>query len=201
MHPDIVGCGFQFDGWQKEVTAFSKAISNVTVKLFSFELKRGLNFSNLRASFFQAVSNSSWANEGYWVAAEISDDEKFIEELRRLSTSFGIGIIKLETADPDSSEVLFPARTREALDWDTIDKLTSMNKDFREFLNRVQKDINSNEVYKEQYDLILSKRKAARAFQAQAHSPLNGCRLSTPRRKPAFTRARPISYANRPTEK
>jgi hypothetical protein len=33
-------------------------------------MKKELNFSNLRESYFQAVSNSSWANEGYLVTAE-----------------------------------------------------------------------------------------------------------------------------------
>jgi uncharacterized protein len=37
--------------------------------------------SNLREVFFQAVSNSSWANEGYLEAAEIDTaNEKLIKK-------------------------------------------------------------------------------------------------------------------------
>jgi hypothetical protein len=141
VHPDVVGCYFPIDEWKPEVIEFSAAIGNVSIKLFSFEIKRVLSFSNLRESFFQTVSNSSWANESYLVAAEISADEDFQNELRRLSTSFGIGIIKLDTNEPDSSDILFPAKYKEYLDWDMINKLTAMNSDFKEFIKRIKTDI------------------------------------------------------------
>ena len=158
VHPDLVGCSFQFNEWKKEVTEFSRAIGNINVKIFSFELKRELSFSNLREAFFQSVSNSSWANEGYLAAADISNDEDFRNELRRLSSSFGIGIIKLDTQDPDATEIIYPARYTEQLDWDTINKLT-MNADFKDFISRVNKDIRNNEIYKEQYDIIFEREK------------------------------------------
>ncbi|HUN03642.1 MAG TPA: HTH domain-containing protein, partial [Niabella sp.] len=100
IHPDIVGCYFPFDEWKSEVYDLSSSISNTTIKLFSFELKRELNFNNLRESFFQTVSNSSWANESYLVAADISKEQEFRDELSRLSTSFGIGVIQLNLEDP-----------------------------------------------------------------------------------------------------
>ena len=65
-----------------------------------WSLKKRLSFSNLREAFFQAVSNSSWANEGYLVAADISTDEDFQAELHRLSASFGIAIIQLDIEQP-----------------------------------------------------------------------------------------------------
>ena len=34
-----------------------------------------------------------------------------------------------------------------------------MNSDFRDFINRVNKDIRNNEIYKEQYDKVLDKEK------------------------------------------
>lgn len=131
--------------------------------MFSFELKRELNFSNLRESFFQAVSNSSWANEGYLVAAEINATDDFLDELKRLSTSFGIGVIQLNLTDPDSSELLFPARSKDMLDWDTINKLT-INPDFEEFIKRITNDTKNNEIIKERYDEILDKEKLIAAF-------------------------------------
>lgn len=157
IHPDMVGCYYPLGSWEKEVIEFGSAIGNMSIKLFSFEIKRELSFANLRASFFQTVSNSSWANEGYLVAAEIASDEDFLNELGRLSTSFGIGVIRLNIEDPDATEVLFPAKNREYLDWDAINKLCSMNTDFREFLTRIKKDLVNQEIIKERYDRILEK--------------------------------------------
>ncbi len=153
VHPDLVGCYFPLDDWKQEVYELSSSIGNISIRLLSFELKRELNFSNLRESFFQTVSNSSWANESYLVAAEVSEEEDFRNELARLSTSFGIGVIKLNLEDPHSSEIIFPAKYREALDWETINKLT-MNTDFKEFISTVKIDITSRKIHKKEYDLV-----------------------------------------------
>lgn len=156
VHPDIVGCYFPFGDWKNEVVEISSLFGNTAVKLFSFELKRELNFSNLREAFFQAVSNSSWANEGYLAAAEVSNDQDFVNELERLSTSFGIGVIRIDAEDPDSTDILLPARTKDSVDWETINKLT-INADFREFLKRIRIDITSREIRRELYDPVLGK--------------------------------------------
>jgi hypothetical protein len=153
VHPDMVGCYFPFNEWKSEVYDLSSSIGNVTISLFSFELKRELNFGNLRSSFFQTVSNSTWANESYLVAAEISNEEEFTKELTRLSSAFGIGVIKLNIEEPDSTEIILPAKIRETLDWDTIDKLT-MNNDFTEFLTRIKIDISSKKVHAKEYDKV-----------------------------------------------
>lgn len=157
MHPDIVGCYFPYSNWQSEVVDLSTALANTAVKLYSFELKLELRNSNLRESFFQAVSNSSWANEGYLVASEIDKSTDFMEELKRLSTSFGIGVIQIDIEDPDSSQILFSAKSRDLVDWETVNKLSRMNSDFREFLKRVRIDISSKEVRKELYDKFLER--------------------------------------------
>lgn len=154
VHPDIIGCCYSFEDWAPEVNDLSSSIGNTAIKLISFELKRELDFNNLRASFFQTVSNSSWANESYLVAAKISEDPEFMDELTRLSSSFGIGIIKLNVRNPDSSSTIIPAKFRATLDWETINKLT-MNKDFKEFLSRVKIDINSKKIHKQEYDKVL----------------------------------------------
>lgn len=164
IHPDIVGCYFPIEDWKPEVVEFGAAIGGMAIKIFSFEIKKELTFGNLRESFFQTVSNSSWAHEGYLVAAEISVDEDFQTELRRLSTSFGVGVIKINIDDPDSSEILFPAKTRENLDWDTINKLT-MNPDFKEFLKRIKTDISSKEIRKERYDKVCNQEELGRIIK------------------------------------
>ena len=47
--------------------------------------------------------------------------------------------------DPDNSEILFPPRISESLDWETINKLT-MNKDFVKFLKRINNDLRNQEI-------------------------------------------------------
>jgi uncharacterized protein len=132
VHPDIVGCYYPFSDWGGEVIEISSLMGNTAIKLYSFELKRELSLSNLRESFFQAVSNSSWANEGYLAAVEIDTDEDFSTELKRLSTSFGIGVIRIDIEDPDSTEMILPAKSKDNVDWETINKLAGLNPDFRE---------------------------------------------------------------------
>jgi len=156
LHPDLVGVYFPIEEWTSEVIDFGIVVGSRLIKLYSFELKRELTFANIREAFFQAVSNSSWANEGYLVAAKISQDPEFMSELKRLTTSFGIGIIKLDIEEPDSTEVLFPARYRTDLDWDTVNKLAEDNADFRDFILRVRNDLSSKEVRKEKYDRVLN---------------------------------------------
>ncbi|MHA1586449.1 MAG: COG2958 family protein [Candidatus Heimdallarchaeota archaeon] len=157
LHPDIVGVYFPIEEWKSEVMDFAKEIGSPYIILYSFEMKKELGFHNLRESFFQAVSNSSWANEGYLVAANIDQDDELLSELKRLSTAFGIGIIKLDINDPDSSEIVFSAKHKRELDWDTVNKLADENPDFREFLKRIKTDLSSKEIRREKYDKIFER--------------------------------------------
>jgi hypothetical protein len=160
VHPDMIGVYFPVKDWKPEVFDLSAATGNTALKVYSFELKKALSFGNLREAFFQAVSNSSWANEGYLVAAEISQDEDFLSELRRLSAAFGIGIIQISLENPDSAKILYPAREREYLDWDTLNKLT-MNKDVLELLTRIKNDLQTKEFIEEKYDKVLDVKELA----------------------------------------
>jgi hypothetical protein len=153
MHPDMVGC--YFPEWKSATKELSQALGHSSVKIFSFELKRDLSFSNLRESFFQAVSNSSWANEGYLAAAQISQDREFQNELERLSESFGIGVIQIDISDPDSTKILFPSRERE-IDWESANKICELNPDFESFLQRVKIDFTSNVRHQKEYDDVLT---------------------------------------------
>lgn len=162
-HPDMVGCFFP--DLSPAARDLSKALGAPKVRLYSFELKRELTFQNLRESFFQAVSNSSWANKGYLCASRISADLDFRSELQRLSNSFGIGVIEIDLNDPDSTAVLYEGKEHE-LDWDAINKLCEINVDFEEFLRRVQTDLSSNEVRVEKYDLIETAEKLKEALAA-----------------------------------
>lgn len=143
-HPDMLGIKF-LHLQTKTSQNFLKSINRVdTFKLSSYELKREINSdSELKKAFFQAVSNSSWANYGYLVAFEFSDSLN--EEMARLNQSFGIGIIELN-ANPYQSKILFPAVFRN-LDFKTIDKLCKMNKEFDKFIEQTEKLMTASEKY------------------------------------------------------
>lgn len=100
-------------------------------------MKIKLALSNLRECYFKVVSNSSSANEGYLVVLEIDEDKDLMDELRRLNLYFGIGVIKLNREEVESSEILLPGREKEFLDWDTIERLTEENRYFKKFINTI----------------------------------------------------------------
>lgn len=156
LHPDMVGVYFPFEDMEASVVKLSGALSaNSAVQIFSFELKQAITRSNYRECFFQAVSNSSWAQEGYLVAAEVSDDEELLRELERLTNAFGIGIIHLDLEDIDASKVLFQAKAKQVLDWETINKLCEVNEDFSTFIERLNIDLGASEIRVTKYDEIL----------------------------------------------
>lgn len=155
IHPDIVGFYLPLEDWRPNVIEFNRLSDNNSLRLFSFEIKKSLTKGNYRESYFQAVSNSSWAHEGYLVAAHILQEDEFLAELERLASSFGIGIIQLDPADIDGSRILYPARSRALLDWETINKLCEQNKDFEKFLLDVKIDFESKRVHRSEYDEVL----------------------------------------------
>jgi len=143
-HPDMVGIKF-LNLHTKVSQNFLKSINRVdTFKLSSYEIKKEINSdSELKKAYFQAVSNSSWANYGYLVAFEFSDS--LSDEMERLNQSFGIGIIELNS-NPYQSKILFPANYRE-LDFKTIDKLCKINKEFEQFIEQTDKLMTAQERY------------------------------------------------------
>ncbi|WP_321992532.1 HTH domain-containing protein [Marispirochaeta aestuarii] len=156
VHPDIVGFSTPLEYWDREVINLNRITDNEIIKIYSFELKKDIDRNNYREYYFQAVSNSSWAHEGYIVAAKIdTEDTDLTEELERLTQAFGIGIIQLDIEDVDSSIVLYPAKIREKLDWKTINKLCRTNIDFREFIKDLKNDVNNEEIKKYNYDNII----------------------------------------------
>lgn len=117
-------------------------------------MKKHLDYSNLRQCFFQAVSNSSWANEGYLVCLKIDEDPNFRNELQRLSNAFGIGIIKLNAGSISESDIVCTARFNENIDWDTLDRLSEDNPDFKKFISDLTEDISLGKV-KSTYDEVI----------------------------------------------
>ena len=138
-YPDIVGVYFPYDDYQNETLGLLESLKLNNYKIFSFELKISINFSNLKESYFQAVSNSSWANEGYLVVLKELDSE-VLSELRRLNQSFGIGVIQLDGSEISNSKIVLSAKEK-ALDMQTIDMLVDKNEDFKEFIGDINKQI------------------------------------------------------------
>lgn len=142
IHPDIVAV--QFEDFKNDATlSLLKATEpKGTIHIYSYELKRRIESDyQLKQYYFQALSNSSWANFGYLVAFEINED--LDEEMARLNNAFGIGIILMQAND---SKILYPAREK-ALDYNTIEKLNNLNPDFCEFIKKLSKVMNATKDY------------------------------------------------------
>ena len=151
LHPDIVAMQPLDKHWHEFIKTCVKHGSGQNVRLWSFEVKKELNGSNIRSSFFQAVSNSSWAHEGYLVATSISTSE-VEEELRMLSALHGIGVILLNTGNPTESEILLPARRKQDADWQTINRILKENSDFQKFIDLVASYYQSGRLYMENWN-------------------------------------------------
>lgn len=133
-HPDIVGVKFAKFKSEASIRLLKTFEKKDSCEIISYELKKEINSdTELKKCYFQAVSNSSWANRGYLVAFEIGDHLK--EEMERLNKAFGIGVIKLH-ANPFESQILFQSSFRE-LDYQTIDKLCHINMKYKEFIEQI----------------------------------------------------------------
>lgn len=156
IHPDVVGFALTTQDWTHEVVQLAQNSGALAARLYSFEVKISLDFPTLREFFFQAVSNSSWAHEGYLVAVDIDDDPDFRAELTRLSQSFGIGVIQLNATDPVDSSVLLAAREKSEIDWKTVDRIAAVNTDFEEFVSSVAKSVKINQPAVNGFDKLLT---------------------------------------------
>lgn len=136
LHPDIVAMEPIAETWDQLVRTCVLKGDGQSVRLWSFEVKRSMTRANVREYFFQAVSNSTWANEGYLVCTSIAGDGTE-DELRMLSALHGIGVIVLNTKDLSESEILIPARAKTDIDWQTVNRLVVENGDMKEFVDLV----------------------------------------------------------------
>ena len=137
MYPDIVALEALTAGFNKEVIEAIRQSGDRRARLWSFEVKRFLNRSNVREAYFQAVSNSSWANFGYLVSAEIEGTQT-LKEIQMLYAVHGIGLIQLDHQNPAESVVLIPARERGAIEWSMCSRLAEENSDFAKFMKRLR---------------------------------------------------------------
>lgn len=122
-----------------------RKISTPQIRIVSYELKLDLRLSDLKQKYFQAVSNSSWANKGYLVVLDVDDSDEMKKELERLVKSFGIGIYvfnknsleeKVDNKDLFYIYEGYESVNKNVLEFDFIKKLyESNNRDFIDFLN------------------------------------------------------------------
>ncbi|MSN95773.1 HrgA protein [Campylobacter sp. FMV-PI01] len=155
LYPDMIGVKFEKFG--DEILEFISKFDKRRVKIYSFEIKKELNISNFRECYFQAVSNSSWANEGYLVALNINEENDELKDLiNKTSLSFGIGVISLDSENLDQSKVLAAARFKESLDLNLMDELASKNKNFKDFMKTIcDFDIKNSNRFEKEFDKIL----------------------------------------------
>lgn len=153
-HPDLVGFYHPEDDWEDEVVDLGTTIGQTPIEFLSFEVKIRLDFDNLGSAFFEAVSNSSWANRGYLAVAEIDEDDEFLEELSRLVNAHGIGVIQLDRQNPEKSRITIEARRRERLDWATVNKLYDVNPNFEEFMDAVNRVAKGGRIRPSDFDAI-----------------------------------------------
>ena len=156
VHPDIVGV--QFEEFKNDATlSLLKATEpKESVHLYSYELKKRIDSDyQLKQFYFQALSNSNWANFGYLVAFDIN--EELDEEMARLNNAFGIGIIHMQDGNWN---ILYPAREK-ALDYNTIEKLNNLNPDFCIFISKMSKVLNATHEFtteaKESFERVCDK--------------------------------------------
>ncbi|GAA9459531.1 COG2958 family protein [Helicobacter pylori] len=159
LYPDMVGVRFlHAELSNKNLIAFSKQFDTLPVKLVSFELKKEISVHNCRECYFQAISNSSWANEGYLVGHHINThNSQLMDLLKRLHASFGIGVIDLRT-DEDKSAILLNAKYKEKIDYTVASELSDKNEKFSGFLKSVvDYDPNYQHRYKDEFEEIKKK--------------------------------------------
>jgi len=151
LYPDMVGMEDISRGWNEEIIKCVTQYSIQKTRLWSFEVKKLLNLSNVREAFFQAVSNSSWANFGYLVASQIQGSDTQ-QELRMLTGRHGIGVILLNVPCPEESQILIPAHERSDIDWNIVNRVAHVNSDFLEYVKLVRQFYQTGEVAKAGWD-------------------------------------------------
>jgi hypothetical protein len=154
-NPDIVGVSFLLlnlnDLFQSEVEK-QGIVSSKVAQFFSFELKLKIDKSNLTECYFQAVSNSTWANFGYLVVGDLDKDQNFISNLIRLNSGYGIGVIHLNIKEPEKSEIIVSAREREVVDINFMNYLSNLNQDFYNFIKVSKSIVSSKKIVEKFFD-------------------------------------------------
>lgn len=135
LHPDIVAMEPLDQLWNESVRTCVRHGNDKSVRLWAFEVKKELTKGNVRKCFFQAVSNSSWANYGYLVASSMSTGVE--PELQMLCSLHGIGVLLLDVEDLYNSQILIPAKEKMNVDWLSANRIVAENIDFKNYIEQV----------------------------------------------------------------
>jgi hypothetical protein len=93
----------------------------------------------------------------YLVCAELDqNDQELLDELRRLTKSYGIGVIKLDLDNPDESKILNEAHYSETIDWAFVNYLFELNADYKTFIEASIDILKTEALYREKFNKILS---------------------------------------------
>lgn len=152
LYPDLVSLEDLSSEWSQSIKDCAAVCFDKKSTIWSFEVKLLVNRSNVREVYFQSVSNSSWANFGYLVAAEIEGADT-MKELRMLSALHGIGVMRLDVDNISESQIVIPAKERDILDWDTANRLLVENKDFAEFIKLLKEFYQTGNPRKSEWDI------------------------------------------------
>lgn len=135
LHADVVGFQDLISGFNNQTKECLIEYADERSYLYAFEVKAGtIEPWNLREYFFQTVSNSSWANYSYLVAEDVN--EKAMDELQLLCSSFDIGYIQLNRKEPIESQIVIKA-PKTPLDWSMMNRIAGENKDFQKYLENI----------------------------------------------------------------
>jgi hypothetical protein len=141
-------------------------------RIISTELKVDITSGSLREAFFQCVSNSRWAHSAQLAIARKISDDRVVEELKRLGTSYDVSVVSFglspETIDglppadrllamsDDEVEILLQdikvetiasGQERDALDWEHIRDLQTQHPDIKAFFEWIAKCLDHKRAY------------------------------------------------------
>ena len=90
------------------------------------------------------------------MALSVPQDGEFREALQKLSQSFGIGIILLDSVNLSHSEILSPAQYKKQMDYAVMYELAEKNRDFSQFLTTITEyDHKNSHRYLSEFDEVL----------------------------------------------
>lgn len=157
VYSDLIGIYFPYNDFESTSLETMKYLNENPFKIYSFEMKTRIDISNFKEYYFQAVSNSSWANEGYLVCDDLDNDADLLDELRILNSAHGIGLILLDKEHPEQSQIILNARYNEKLDIFMLNKLILQNKDVSEVFKCINDSCKLGKIVGNQiFDKVLS---------------------------------------------
>lgn len=146
-YPDIVAFRQITEDFDQQLIEIMNKTGGAQIEFWSIEVKREIDLNNFRDAYFQAVSNSTWANVGFLAARfkkmTNQDYNRLYKEAMKLANLHGIGLIELIfNGEKIESEMIVGAQQSDQPDWTTLNELVKENKDFAEFSTRALNSLN-----------------------------------------------------------